>query len=211
MLASAFLHAGAVLDRPEGNTLALKVLGRIWAEAWDEGRGMGHVIGRIEPRGMLDDNVHAAAAFLDAFEATGENAWVTRAIAVVRHIMSAHWDEPAGGFFDVAAERPGEAYLAARAKPVQDAPTSSGNGLAALVLARLWALTDDAEWRRLLDRQLQTFAGALPQLSLHGATLARAVDIHEVPGTHLDIIKDPNVAELAAKLRSSLALSQNSH
>jgi len=187
MLASAFLHAGAVLDRPEGNTLALKVLGRIWAEAWDEGRGMGHVIGRTEPRGMLDDNVHAAAAFLDAFEATGENAWVTRAIAVVRHIMSAHWDEPAGGFFDVAAERPGEAYLAARAKPVQDAPTSSGNGLAALVLARLWALTDDAEWRRLLDRQLQTFAGALPQLSLHGATLARAVDWAVHPITRIEV------------------------
>jgi aspartate racemase len=41
-------------------------------------------------------------------------------------------------------------------------------------------------------------------------TLARAVDIHEVPGTHLDIIEEPHVAELAAKLRRSLALSQNS-
>jgi len=45
MMASAFLHAGAVLDRPECNALALKVLERIWSEAWDEGRGMGHVIG----------------------------------------------------------------------------------------------------------------------------------------------------------------------
>jgi amino acid adenylation domain-containing protein len=42
-------------------------------------------------------------------------------------------------------------------------------------------------------------------------TLARAVDIHEVPGTHLDIIKEPYVAELAAKLRHSLALSQDPH
>src|SRR5256886_11578299 len=33
MMAAAFLHAGAVLDRPECNTLALKVLSRIWAEA----------------------------------------------------------------------------------------------------------------------------------------------------------------------------------
>jgi thioesterase domain-containing protein/acyl carrier protein len=40
--------------------------------------------------------------------------------------------------------------------------------------------------------------------------LARTVDIHEVPGSHLDIIKEPHVAELAAKLRRSLALSQNS-
>ncbi len=136
MLASAFLHAGAVLDRPECNTLALKVLERIWAEAWDEGRGMGHVLGRVEPRGMLDDNVHSAASCLDAYEATGESQWLTRATAVV--------------------------------------------------LARLWALTDDAEWRRLLDRQLQTFAGALPQLSLHGATLARAVDWAVHPITRIE-------------------------
>src|SRR5207244_7484270 len=54
MMAAAFLHAGAVLDRPECNALALQVLERIWAEAWDEGRGMGHVIGRAEPRGLLD-------------------------------------------------------------------------------------------------------------------------------------------------------------
>jgi thioesterase domain-containing protein len=41
--------------------------------------------------------------------------------------------------------------------------------------------------------------------------LARVVDIVEILGTHLDIIKEPHVAELAAKLRSSLALSPNSH
>src|SRR6058998_3035733 len=46
MMAAAFLQAGAVLDRPECNTLALKVLSRIWAEAWDDARGIAHVIGR---------------------------------------------------------------------------------------------------------------------------------------------------------------------
>src|SRR5437879_8451058 len=45
LLASAFLHAGAVLDRPECNGLALKVLERIWSESWNESRGMGHVLG----------------------------------------------------------------------------------------------------------------------------------------------------------------------
>src|SRR6266581_2104057 len=131
MMASAFLHAGAVLDRPECNTLALKVLSRIWAEAWDDGRGMAHVIGRAEPRGLLEDNIHAAAAFLDAYEAKGDEAWLVRAIAVARHCVRAHWDEQAGGFFDLARDRPGAAYLATPAKPAQDAPTPSGNGVAA--------------------------------------------------------------------------------
>jgi uncharacterized protein YyaL (SSP411 family) len=188
MMASAFLHAGAVLDRPECNALALKVLGRIWA-SWDERRGMVHVIGRAEPHGLLDDNVHAAAAFLDAYEATGDGQWLARTVTLVQYCLRAHWDAAAGGFFDTARGGSGaaEAYLATPAKPVQDAPTPSGNGVAALVLARLWALSDDAQWRGLLDRQLATFAGAAGLLSLHGATLVRAVDWAVHPVTRIEV------------------------
>src|SRR5207244_10435320 len=120
----------------------LKVLTRLSAEAWAEDRGMSHVIGRAEPHGLLEDNVHAAAAFLDAYEATGDDAWPTRAIAVMHYCGRAHWDDATGGFFDVARDRSGAAYLATPAKPVQDSPTPSANGVAALVLARLWAVTD---------------------------------------------------------------------
>ena len=191
MMASAFLHAGAVLDQPECNALALKVLSRIWAEAWDEVGGMSHVIGRAEPRGLLEDNVHAAVAFLDAYEATGDHAWLTRATAIMHYCGRAHWDEEKGGFFDVARGRAGVAYLATPAKPIQDAPTPSGNGVAALVLARLWgrggALTDDVEWRRLLDRQLRTFGGVAGQLALYGATLLSAVDWSLNPVTRIEV------------------------
>jgi uncharacterized protein YyaL (SSP411 family) len=132
---------------------------------------------------MLDDNVHAAAAFLDAFEATGDAHWLDHATAVVTYCLRAHWDD-AGGFCDVARQgkEPGTGYLTTRAKPIQDAPTPSGNGTAALDLARLWALTDDPQWRRWLDLELASFAGAAPLLSLHGATLLRAVDwaVHPV-------------------------------
>jgi uncharacterized protein YyaL (SSP411 family) len=193
MLASAFLRAGAVLDRPECNTLALAALERIWREAWDEGRGMSHVVGRVAPHGILDDNVQAAAAFLDALEATGNTAWLTRAIAVMRFCLQAHWDgaDSGGGFFDTISEREGAGYLATPAKPVQDAPTPSPNGVAALVLARLAALTDDLEWRRLLDRQLGAFGGALPKLSLYGATLARALDWALHPVTRIEVSGPP--------------------
>ncbi|PYP12751.1 MAG: hypothetical protein DMD56_02910 [Gemmatimonadetes bacterium] len=187
MMASAFLHAGAVLDHTECNALALKVLNRIWADAWDGTRGMSHVIERAEPHGLLEDNVHAAAAFLDAYEATGDDAWLTRAIAVMHYCGRAHWDEDKGGFFDVARDRSGAAYLATPAKPVQDSPTPSANGVAALVLARLWAVTDVKDWRRLLDRQLATFGGAASQLSLYGSTLVRAVDWAVNPVTRIEV------------------------
>jgi thioesterase domain-containing protein/acyl carrier protein len=41
-------------------------------------------------------------------------------------------------------------------------------------------------------------------------TLARGgVDIHEIPGTHLDMIKEPHVADLAKKLTACLAAEQS--
>jgi uncharacterized protein YyaL (SSP411 family) len=187
MMAGAFLQAGAVLDRDACNTIALKVLERIWSEAWDPQSGMSHVLGRLEPRSMLDDNVQAAAGFLDAYEATGDAAWLERAIAVIRYCDSTHADSENGGYFDLAAGGNGTAYLAARAKPVQDAPTPSPNGVAGLVLARLWALTDSAEWRGRLDRHLAAFAGSARELSLYGATLLRAVDWAVNPGTRIEV------------------------
>src|SRR5439155_4369307 len=87
----------------------------------------------------------------------------------------------------LARDRAGAAYLATPAKPIQDAPTPSANGVAALVLARAAAITDDPEWRRLLDRQLATFAGAAAQLSLYGATLLRAVDWALNPVTRIEV------------------------
>jgi len=185
MMAGAFLQAGAVLDRPECNQLALRVLERIWNEAWDAERGMSHVLGRLEPRGMLDDNVQAAAAFLEACEATGEPAWLDRAAAVMTYCGTAHADDTAG-YFDIAATN-GTAYLATRAKPVQDAPTPSPNGVAGLVLARLAALTDKPEWRAQRDRHLRAFAGSARELSLYGATLLRAIDWAVHPVTRIEV------------------------
>ncbi|OLD37566.1 MAG: hypothetical protein AUI83_24595, partial [Armatimonadetes bacterium 13_1_40CM_3_65_7] len=189
MMAGAFLQAGAVLDRPECNVLALRVLERIWSEAWDPKNGMSHVLGRPAPRGMLDDNVQSAAAFLDAYEASGAAEWLERTLTVMTYCAKAHAD-PSGGYFDIAATN-GTAYLATRAKPVQDAPTPSPNGVAAVVLARLWALTDKAEGREQLDRHLGAFAGSAGELSLHGSTLLRAVDWAVHPLTRIEVRGPP--------------------
>jgi uncharacterized protein YyaL (SSP411 family) len=188
MMAGAFLQAGAVLDLPDCNTHALKVLERIWTGAWGQGSGMNHRLDGTGPAGFLDDNVQAAATFLDAYEATGTSLWLDRAKAVVNYCVASHWDESAGGFFDLAASGDGRtAYLGTRAKPVQDAPTPSANGVAALVLARLWALTDEREWRTRLDRLLSAFAGSAAELSLYGATFFRAMDWALRPVTRIEV------------------------
>jgi uncharacterized protein YyaL (SSP411 family) len=59
--------------------------------------------------------------------------------------------------------------------------------VAALVLARLWALTDEQRWRTALDRQLSAFAGSARELSLYGSTLIRAVDWAVNPVNRIEV------------------------
>src|SRR3989441_8747106 len=94
--------------------------------------------------------------------------------------------DPTAGYFDIAATH-GTAYLATRAKPVQDAPTPSPNGVAGLVLARLAALTDSPEWRAQLDQHLRAFAGSARELSLYGSTLLRAIDWAVQPVSRIEV------------------------
>src|SRR6266403_3610007 len=43
------------------------------------------------------------------------------------------------------------------------------------------------------------------------ALVGGGMEVHEIPGTHLDIIKEPHVSELATKLRSCLDSAQENH
>jgi hypothetical protein len=196
MLAGALLQAGAVLDRPPCNDFAVAVLERMWKDGWRAGVGMSRVIGRAAPDGMLEDQVQAAAAFLDAFEATGNRTWLDRAVTVMEHVERAHGDS-AGGYWDISTAG-GTAYLAVRGKPAQDAPSPSGNGVAALVLARLAALTDEPRWRQRLDTQIRAFAGVASSLGLHGATLLRAIDWALHPVTRIEIAGPSGPGEACA-------------
>jgi len=53
MMSGAFLQAGAALDRPECNALALKVLARVWSEAWTQELGCAMSWGDASPRGNV--------------------------------------------------------------------------------------------------------------------------------------------------------------
>jgi uncharacterized protein len=180
MMAEAFLEAGAILGRPECTAFALKTLERIWADGWDAERGFPHrlPLGPLAPDSLapplLDDQVHAASAALSAYEHTGDARWLERARAVVERMLADYWDAEGGGFFD--AGEGGIGFLAQRAKPIQDAPTASANGVAALVLLRLAVLASEPQYREKAEQLLVAFAGTAPELGLHASTFLRAAD-----------------------------------
>ena len=185
MLAGALIRAGVILDDPWALEHALRTLSRIRAESGDAA-ALRHSPGGIG--GLLDDQVQVALASLDAHEATGDPAWLEWSAAIMERVFRDYADSADGGLYDSSEQR-GEGLLPTRVKPVQDAPTPSPNGVAALCAARLAELSGEPRWREQLKALVETFAGAAAQLGIYGATLLQGIDWYLNPATHLVIVE----------------------
>jgi uncharacterized protein len=186
MMVSAMLRAGAILGDGPARDHALRTLERLRAERIAED-AVAHTAGGIA--GLLDDQVQVAAAALDAYEATGGTDWLDWAARIMDRVWSDYLDEEHGGLFDTARGRGAEpGLLPARAKPVEDTPTPSPNGVAGIVLARLHELTADLRWRERGEALVRAFAGRGAELGLYAATYLLAVDWQVQPATHLVVV-----------------------
>jgi uncharacterized protein YyaL (SSP411 family) len=194
MLAGALIRAGAALDVQWAVAHGLATLAWIRAGHPDPAALRHHPDG---VGGMLDDQVQVAAACLEAFEVTGDDGWLGWSMAIMDRCWRDYRD-PEGGLHDTASAA-GEGLLPNRLTPIEDAPTPSPNGVAALTMARLAAHTGDAVWSERRDAILTPFAGLAPQLGVHGGTLARALSWAALPETHLVVVegKDPDGGKTA--------------
>jgi uncharacterized protein YyaL (SSP411 family) len=175
MMAEAFLEAAAVLSRPECATFALRTLERLWVAGRDEAGLMRHRVDIPGGPGLLDDQVQAASAAIAAYEYTGDARWLNGARSLADLVLERFADSEGDGFFDTL-DGPSDGLLGAKAKPVQDAPTPAPNAVAALVLARLAALTESERYAHEAERTVRAFAGSLGDLGLFAATGLRALD-----------------------------------
>ncbi|HEV2299006.1 MAG TPA: thioredoxin domain-containing protein [Candidatus Acidoferrales bacterium] len=206
MFVSAFLEAARVLGRADCRAFALKTMDRILAEAWDDSRGFAH---RVEqdastPRvgGLLDDQIFAATALLDAYEATLDARYFAAAERAMQFAIAKFGDTDGGGFFDRASDAPPMGGLDVRRKPLQDSPTPGANSAAAIVLERLYGFTGNALYRDWAQRTLEAFAGLAPQYGLYAATYALAALLHQRHSMQV-VITGPQGDSQSAALESA--------
>jgi len=178
MFVSAYLEAARVLKRPELHAFALKTLDRIIAEAWDNEKGFGHRVGGPRLEGSLDDQVFAAAALLDAYEATLDPRYFKIAERAVQLAVARYGDPEAGGFFDRPRDAAPMGGLEVRRKPMQDSPTPGANSVAAMVLDRLYGFTGETLYREWAEKTLECFVNRVPQYGLFAATYGLAAVLH---------------------------------
>ena len=176
MLAEAFLEASGVLARPDCAGFALTTLERLWTEAEAPGGGLRHRAGHAAGPLLLDDQVQAASAAIAAYEHTGGRRWLERARDLADFVLAHFADRAGGGFFD-AMPGAGAGLLDQPAKPIQDAPTPAPNAVAASVLLRLAAITEEPRYAAEAERTLAAFAGGAPDAGVFVAAYLQAVDL----------------------------------
>jgi uncharacterized protein YyaL (SSP411 family) len=155
LMIATLADAAHALDAPHYLDSAEKAAAFVLDRIRDRDGRLFHAYkdGRARFRGCLDDYAALIDGLTRLFEATGQARWLEAALELTE-IMVADFADPEGGFFYTGE---GHEALIARQKDVYDNATPSGNGLAAIALARLSALTGRDDLRRLA---LETLAAA---------------------------------------------------
>ncbi|MFN8654150.1 MAG: thioredoxin domain-containing protein [Gemmatimonadales bacterium] len=203
MLAGALIRSGALLGDGWAVEHGLRSLERIRREHAGAS-ALRHSPGGIE--GLLDDQVQVALAAIEAYEVTADGAWLAWSEALLDRVWQDYLDAGSGGLFDTASSA-GEGLLPTRARPVQDTPTPSPNGVAALAAARLAALTQAPRWGERLATLVRAFAGGAPELGIYGATFLQAVDWQLSPATHF-VVTGGGAADPLARALHEAALTR---
>jgi uncharacterized protein YyaL (SSP411 family) len=146
-LIAALAEAGAAAGEPGWVDAAISIAeflltnlrrddGR-WLRAWQAEAGAKHLAYATDHGALID-------AFTRLAEATGQARWIEEARSVADALLDLFWDEERGGVFTTGHDA--EALIA-RPKDLMDNATPGANGLAAVGLLRLAALTDEPRYR----------------------------------------------------------------
>ena len=167
-------RAGRALQRPEWVAAARRAVDFLRATLWRDGRLLAtYKDGRAHLAAYLDDYAFLIHALLELLQCRFDASDLEFAEALAEVLLEQFEDRAAGGFFFTAADHE---RLVHRPKPGHDSAMPSGNGIAALCLNRLAALTGDDRYARAAERavglyyrQMQAYPGGF-------GTLAQALE-----------------------------------
>ncbi len=196
--AAALLQAGIALAKDEYYSLGLSALEWLWSRAFQPGEGMAHYLdetGRPRRRGLLEDGVEAAMAFLAAYGYSGDRRWMERARELIELVAERHWREDEPLFLDVS---PGHELPGLKPLPAE-LPAQSR---AAQALLTLWAYGGGDHWRELAGRALEAIAPAAPAYGFMAAPFALAVDLY-LRGPLIIRLSGPKTAGTSSMLKTA--------
>ncbi len=177
LMIAALAKASAVFRRPQWLAVAETVFAFVCRNMTGNGR-LFHAWakGRARHSAILDDYANLCRAALFLFEVSGRRTYLNQAEAWVALVNRRYWDQGGGGYF-LTADDATDVIL--RSKTVADNAVPSGNGTMAEVLARLFHLTGNPEYRKRADDLIAVFSGGEPRHLTNQPTLLGGYELLE--------------------------------
>jgi hypothetical protein len=153
----AYFSAYRALHLPELKDFALTTLNRFMGRGFQPEKGMVRFLSEeaVPAEGILEDQAEMLAASLEAFEMTGESAYLDFSRQLAGLVLKRFAAE-GGGFFDIATPRE-EGHLRFQERRIQDSPSCAANATLASALLRLFHLTGESDYRDSAERLLRYF------------------------------------------------------
>ncbi|MFL5084765.1 MAG: thioredoxin domain-containing protein, partial [Xanthobacteraceae bacterium] len=150
LMIAALANAGTLFSEPTWVEQAARAF-RFIAQSMTRGDRLGHSWrdGRLLFPGLASDFACMIKAALALFEATGDPAFLERAVAWQRALDRHYANAEIGGYYLTADDAEG---LVVRPHSIMDDATPNPNAVTAQNLVRLAALTGDDTWRSATDR-----------------------------------------------------------
>ncbi|HVG29896.1 MAG TPA: thioredoxin domain-containing protein [Pyrinomonadaceae bacterium] len=189
MMLQSFAEAAAVLEREDFRAVAERnadfILERLRADSH-----LLHVYkdGRAKQHAFLDDYACVASGLLSVYETTGSLRWLRECLALTEQMLAEFWDGEGGGFFYTGES---SEKLIVRQKDYFDNATPSGNSVAAGLLARLAALTENEDYRRRAVTVFRLVRDAAERYPSAFGCLLGALDFHLSTPAEIVVVGKP--------------------
>jgi uncharacterized protein YyaL (SSP411 family) len=144
MMLRAFAEGSRVLDRPDF-LAAARANADFLLASLRQGDTLFHTFkdGRAKVNAFLEDYANLIDGLISLYEASFERRWIEDALSLAKTMKSEFAAEGGTGFFDTGASHE---TLVSRPRDLQDGATPAGNSVAASVLLKLSALTENADF-----------------------------------------------------------------
>ena len=199
MMLASFAEAAAILDRVDYLEIARRnarfVLENLRR---DELLLRTYKDATAKLNAYLEDYAFLSDGLLTLYEATGELRWFEATLSITDKMIEEFWDEQNGGFFYTGRSHEN---LIVRSKDYFDNATPSGNSVAAEVLLRLAALTDNNDYRRRAVTFLRLIAESLRRYPSGFGRALCALDFYLGTPKEIVIVGDPKSPKTRLLLR----------
>ena len=193
LMIAALVNAGVALDEPDWIAVARHAFDFI-ARAMTRGDRLGHSFrdGRLLWPGLASDYAAMIRAALALYEATGERAYLARALAW-QGAFDAHYSDAETGAYYLSADDASDLLL--RPHATADDAIPNANSLAAGNLVRLAVLAGDDAFRARADRLIEHILSTNARNLFGHVALLNALDLR-LTGTEI-VCAGPDAERLA--------------